>query len=515
MDTQRMRSFGLPMLAIAVCTLGSTSVRAESIQAVIRLKETVSMEKLAQSVTDPTSPRYRSYYTPEEIKNLAGPSDADYSSLINQLQSEGVQIVKESPTHLFITVRADRSYLAALPSRSISASIEVANVNGLQKSQARTPRYAFPQKTGTLSSHAVADFTGMTPDQIHSLYGFNTIYKAGFTGKGQHISIATYDGFYVQDVQDYYTKNKLSPGPTVDQVTFNGTPAFDAGSAAETQTDAEFSGMIAQGASIHVFASAENSDAGELAMFTAILDDNRAQVVNYSWGSCEATVDASHKTDMDAVYARAVAQGVNIMVASGDSGSDCAGDGSNSPDWPASNPNVVAIGGTSITNVTATTLAETAWGDGTPTDGASGGGISALYTVPSYQSALGAATTFRSYPDVSFNADPNSGQPTWLHYDPSTGAASAKAQYVVIGGTSIAAPQWSGFLALVGEARGAGKPLGFLNPSVYGQYANQAKYFNDITSGSNGLYSAATGWDAVTGLGSMKADVLFSYLSQI
>jgi kumamolisin len=496
MDTQRMRSFGLPTLMIAVCTLGATSVRAESIQAVIRLNETVSMQKLAQSVTDPTSPRYRSYYTPEEIKTIAGPSDADYNSLIEQLKSEGVEIVKESPTHLFITVRAERSYLA--------------NVNGLQKSAVRKPHYAFAKAT-----HATPVFAGMTPDQIHSLYGFNDIYKQGFTGKGQHISIATYDGFYVKDVQDYYTKNKLSPGPTVDQVTFNGTPTFNAGSAAETQTDAEFSGMIAPGASIHVFASAENSDAGELAVFTAILDDNRAQVVNYSWGACETNVAAAHRTDMDAVFARAVAQGVNIMVASGDSGSDGCGDGTTAADFPASNPNVVAVGGTSISDVTATTLSENAWGDGNPQDGASGGGISTLYTVPTYQQTLGASVTNRQFPDVAFNADPASGEPTWIHYDVTTGDASKDANYVVIGGTSIAAPQWAGYLALVGEARGAGKPLGYLNPTVYGQSANQSTYFNDITSGSNGAYTAAAGWDAVTGYGSMKAAALFTYLSQI
>src|ERR1700675_1627840 len=99
-------------------------------------------------------------------------------------------------------------------------------------------------------------------------------------------------------------------------------------SAGETELDAEFSGMIAPGASIHVFASSQNSDAGELAMFTAILDDNRAKVVNYSWGSCDNQVSSSHQADMDKVFARAVAQGVNILNASGDSGSDCVGDGS-------------------------------------------------------------------------------------------------------------------------------------------------------------------------------------------
>jgi kumamolisin len=507
MNTQRLRFLGLPLVAVAVTTFGAASVHAETLQVVLRLKEKVSMQDLAKSVTDPTSARYQDFYSPEEIRQISGPSDSDYNSLINQLQSEGVQIIKESPTHLFITVRADRSYLQSLKGRLVSA---VESVNGLQKSAMRKPHTRF---LGA-QTHASTGFTGFTPAQIHTLYGFDTIYSAGITGKGQDISIATYDGFYIKDVQQYYTMNKLSPGPTVDQVTFNGTPTYNADSAAETQTDAEFSGMIAQGASIHVFASAENSDAGELAMFTAIVDDNRAKVVNYSWGTCEANVDPGHKTDMDAVFARAVAQGINITVASGDSGSDCAGDGTNNPDFPASNPNVVAVGGNTLIDTNGV-ASETAWGlTATNTSGASGGGISTLYATPAYQSMLGSEVAKgRGYPDVSFNADPNSGQPTWVHYDPSTGGPSKTAQYVVIGGTSIAAPQWAGFLALVGEARASGKTLGFLNPSIYN--SNAAANFNDVTSGTNGLYTAHTGWDAVTGIGSMKASELLNYLRSL
>jgi kumamolisin len=82
----------------------------------------------------------------------------------------------------------------------------------------------------------------------------------------------------------------------------------------------------------------------------------------------------------------------------------------------------------------------------------------------------------------------------------------------VAGGTSIAAPQWSGFLALVGEARGD-KPLGFLNPIIYGMSDTaRVSALHDITSGSNGAYSAGAGFDAVTGLGSMRGDMLFDFL---
>jgi kumamolisin len=285
----------------------------------------------------------------------------------------------------------------------------------------------------------------------------------------------------------------------VDKVNFNGTATLNDGSAMETELDAEFSGMVAPAAQIHVFTSADNSDAGEEAMFTAILDDNRAQVVNYSWGSCEQGVDPGHRTAMQNIFARAVAQGVNIMVASGDSGSSCDGSGNTIAGFQPSMPYVVAVGGTTLPS--GLSGPETGWSG-------SGGGISTVYATPSWQKGIGAAFTMRSYPDVAYNADPSSGQPLWAH---ANGVGSA-ASYIVVGGTSIAAPQWSGFLALVGQARG-GKALGYLNPILYGLSSDaQAGVLSDVTSGSNGAYKAGPGFDAVTGLGSMKGPALLTLL---
>ncbi|MGZ3690362.1 MAG: S53 family peptidase, partial [Pseudobdellovibrio sp.] len=343
-----------------------------------------------------------------------------------------------------------------------------------------------------------AGIPGVAQATIKSAYGFAPIYKAGITGQGQHIAIATYDGFHVDIVRKFYTLSKLTPTPTVDQVAFNGDAKFDENSAVETSLDAEFAGMMAPGASVHVFASAENSDAGELAMFTAILDDNRAQVVNYSWGSCEVGLDPNHSADMAKVFARAVAQGVNILVASGDSGSDSCQNNTVAADWPAANPNVVAVGGTRFSQ-TGGKLSETGW------DG-SGGGISALWELPTYQANLGGNYTKRSYPDVAFNADPASGQAVYAE-------SNGKAGWFVIGGTSMAAPQWSGFMALVGEARAKASkaPVGFINPIIYSlSAADSAATFNDVTSGSNGAFTSAAGWDAVTGLGSMNASPLLN-----
>jgi len=280
----------------------------------------------------------------------------------------------------------------------------------------------------------------------------------------------------------------------------------------ETSLDAEFSGMIAPGAAVHIYTSAANDDGGELAMFTRILDDGIAPVVNYSWGGCEAEMNSGHGADMNKVFARAVAQGVNITVASGDNGSNSCGagtpqaQGQNLPtvdaDWPAANPYVVAVGGTSISQVGGK-YKETAWTG-------SGGGISKIWAKPAYQNGMTSAS-MRAYPDVSFNADPKaSGEPVFVIYKGQQGWAP-------IGGTSMAAPQWAGLLTLINAAREKhGKArIGFLNPLLYGMKSNVYTVIRDITSGTNGAFKASTGYDEVTGLGSPKADNLFTALVQM
>ena len=389
----------------------------------------------------------------------------------------------------------------------------VESVSGLDQTRKSKPRYqmmAGSSPKATTGSISQAD--------IKKNYGFNPLYAKGLSGKGQHIAIATYDGFHLDDVNGFFKQSNISPAPKVDVVSFNGVAPINEDSAVETQLDTEFSGMIAPGAQIHVFASSQNSDAGELALFTSILDDNRAKVVNYSWGTCENNVTPAHKSDMDKVYARAVAQGVNIMVASGDSGaSGCQNSTKKVAGWPATEPYAVAVGGTSYALNSAGKLSETAW-SGSGSAGGSGGGISKLYALPSYQNNFQSPYSKRSIPDVAFNANPSTGQLVWTscQADPTTGACKhGTAHWMNIGGTSMAAPQWSGFMALVNESRAsAGKAaLGFLNPIIYGVTASvRASVFHDVTSGNNG-YKAGSGWDAVTGWGSMQADAMLAYLS--
>jgi kumamolisin len=209
---------------------------------------------------------------------------------------------------------------------------------------------------------------------------------------------------------------------------------------------------------------------------------------------------------MDQAIADAAALGVTVCAAAGDSGS---GDGQSGThvDFPASSPHALACGGTSLRGSAGTGVisSETVWNDG-GSGGATGGGVSDAFGLPSWQTGAGvparagaAAGTAagRGVPDVAGDADPVTGY-----------QVRVDGQSMVVGGTSAVAPLWSALIARL--AQSAGKRFGLLQPQLYAGVTagTAAPGFRDITSGSNGAYSAGPGWDACTGLGSPDGSTL-------
>ncbi|MGZ4349835.1 MAG: S53 family peptidase, partial [Solirubrobacteraceae bacterium] len=201
---------------------------------------------------------------------------------------------------------------------------------------------------------------------------------------------------------------------------------------------------------------------------------------------------------MEQILTEAGGLGVTVTVAAGDNGSaDAVTDGQQHTDFPASAPHALGCGGTSLQASGATIQSETVWND--PGDGATGGGVSRQFPLPSYQSSAGVPVnvdtqaTGRGVPDVSGNADPQTGYR--IRVD---GAEQT------IGGTSAVAPLWAGLIARLNEKLGSA--LGFAQPVLYPLLGTAS--FHDITSGDNGSYSAGPGWDACTGLGSPDGTAL-------
>jgi kumamolisin len=212
---------------------------------------------------------------------------------------------------------------------------------------------------------------------------------------------------------------------------------------------------------------------------------------------------------LDQAFQDAATVGVTVLAAAGDSGSsDGVNDGLAHVDFPASSQYVLGCGGTQLTSSTVGTISsEVVWND-QPTGGATGGGISDVYSLPSWQdkadvppSANPGGQAGRGVPDVAGDADPSTGY-----------TIRVDGQTITVGGTSAVAPLWGGLLARFNQK--LGKPMGFLNPQIYGLLPSpDASDFRDIVSGNNGAYKAGPGWDACSGWGSPHGAQLLPALS--
>ncbi|MDQ1474486.1 MAG: kumamolisin [Bryobacterales bacterium] len=361
----------------------------------------------------------------------------------------------------------------------------------------------FRRLIGRVGPRAAGD-TSYTPNTVGKLYGF----PAASTGLGQTVAIIELGGGYkTADLTAYFTRLGIKP-PSVTAVAVDGgvnKPVGDPNSAdGEVLLDIEVVGAVAPKAKMVVY-FAPNTDQGFLdAITTAVHDKVRnPSVISISWGAAEsAWTDQSLKA-FDQAFQDAGLLGVSVCCASGDDGSaDGVTDGAAHVDFPSSSPNVLACGGTRLESTGGKITNETVWNHGIG-NGATGGGVSEKFALPSYQAKAGVPVSVnpthfkgRGVPDVAGDADPATGY-----------QIRVDGKDAVFGGTSAVAPLWAGLIALLNEK--SKKPAGFINPALYKALG---KGFNDITSGNNGAYGAGVGWDACTGLGSPSGAALFAAL---
>ena len=346
--------------------------------------------------------------------------------------------------------------------------------------------------------------TSFTPPQVAALYHF----PSGATGAGQTIGIIELGGGYrAADLKAYFAGLGVAL-PSIAAVSVDGArnaPIGDPGSAdGEVLLDIEIAGAIAPGVRIAVY-FAPNTDRGFLDAITTAVHDTvrKPAAISISWGGPESTWTGQSLTAMDQAFQDAAALGVTVCCSSGDNGSsDGVSDGRAHVDFPASSPHALACGGTHIVDTNGTLSSETVWNGGAG-GGATGGGVSDVFALPSFQQSSHVPVSVnpshfkgRGVPDVAGNADPATGFK--VHVD---------GQDVVFGGTSAVSPLWAALVALLNQRRGA--PLGYLNPLLY---PVGTKVCRDITSGNNGAYKAAAGWDPCTGFGSPNGSGLITSL---
>ena len=354
---------------------------------------------------------------------------------------------------------------------------------------------------------ARASGTSYSPIDVATLYGL----PSGSEATGETIGIIELGGGYrTADLQAYF-KSLGRPAPKVTTVSVDqgkNQPSTADGADGEVMLDIEVASAVAPGAGIVVY-FAPNTDQGFIdAIATAVHDTiNKPSVISISWGGPESSWTQQALNALDQACQSAAAIGVTIVVACGDNGSTDGGTGNN-VDFPASSPHVLACGGTRLVGANGTITSETVWNELSRNEGATGGGVSAYWAKPSWQSTanvpapsgngLFGQTGGRGVPDVCGNADPATGYTTRVD-----------GQTLVIGGTSAVAPLWSGVIAVANAQNRAA--AGFLNPLIYAGKAKPG--FRDITEGSNGAFQAGPGWDACTGLGSPNLPGLLALLA--
>ena len=347
------------------------------------------------------------------------------------------------------------------------------------------------------------------PTQVATLYQF----PPNTTGKGETIGIIELGGGYAdQDLSTYFSNLGISPVPQVSSVSVDGgqnSPSGDPNSAdGEVALDIEIAGAVAPSANQKVF-FAPNTDQGFLDAISSAVHDPDVSLISISWGQAESGWTAQALKSFDQAFQSAALMGKTVFAAAGDNGSsDGVNDGKNHVDFPASSPNVVACGGTTLiaSSDNSSITSETVWNEQTQGLGATGGGVSDSFPLPDYQKSANVPPPAnpnggRGVPDVAGDADPVTG------YNVLVDGSST-----VSGGTSAVAPLYAGLFARINEALvSAGKPrAGFVNAQLY----QSASAFNDITSGNNGSFSAGPGWDPTTGLGSPDGVQLLAALRQ-
>jgi kumamolisin len=461
--------------------------------------------------------------TTAELAASYGATDGDVALVRSVLAEHGVDVVDVHSGARSVTVAGPAEALCAAFGTTL-ARVSSSFDGGRVDHRHREGRLSVPAELdGVVSAvlglddrpqarsylrRAAASATGRsyTPPQLGAVYRF----PEGTDGSGQVIAILELGGGYAQSDLDAYFRSLGVPAPQVRAVGVDGganQPGQDSGADTEVLLDIEVAGALAPGADIAVY-FAPNTDRGFLdALSAAVHATPTPTAVSISWGQSEDSWTAQSRTAMDRAMADAAALGVTVCVAAGDWGS-ADGQQDNQPhvDFPAASPNALACGGTTLDADPATgrVSSEVVWSS--PDGSATGGGVSRVFPLPSWQSgvdvpARSGGGSGRGVPDLAAVADPATGYQVLVD-----------GKSTVVGGTSAVAPLVAALTCRL--AQGAGRRFGLLQPALYGtaRAGQAAPGFRDISSGSNGAYSAGAGWDPCTGLGAALGEDLLGRL---
>jgi hypothetical protein len=329
-------------------------------------------------------------------------------------------------------------------------------------------------KTNTAFSH-------FNTTEIANIYNF----PSG-NGSSQRIGIVQLGGMFVEaDLNQYFLLLGLGTPPTINIVYVDGAVQVDTSDSVEVALDVQIIASLVPNATITIYFGV-NSFQGFYNCIREAGENN--DIVSVSWGTDEIFVNNTYKTNYKNLF-DSLSSSCVILIASGDNGSTGIHGVGNNVGFPASVPSCVSCGGTTLLWNGTSIQSETVWNG-------SGGGYSTYYTRPIYQNSI-VTNSYRGVPDVSGNADPNTGY--LIIYDGNN---------YVVGGTSAVAPLYAALIARINQ--NISTKIYQVNNILY-NISNLSYY--DVRTGNNGAYSASIGWDASTGLGRPDGTTLMNNIS--
>ena len=528
----------LPVVSQSMPALSiSKSPVASALEVAISLKprDLAGLQAFADVVSDPKSPQYRHFISPEEVGNRYGASPRDINAAKEFLKSGGLTITHVGRNGLTIAATGTQAQVESLFGTTIG-NFQVSDSSGSVSYRANVTALNVPstlvnkiQSIDGVESYTRPQVRGtsLTPSMTRNLYGLSTLFSGGFTGAGRTIGISSWDGFKLSNGNAFISQYGL-PTPAGGamsnvSVVHVGTGTQNGTAQGEGDLDFQMIRAVAPLANIVIY----DGTGGNLpTVLSTEASANVADVIteSYGWNVTAATAATCHTQHLSMT-----ATGITYMAASGDSGTTLG-----PYDYPDYDPEVLSVGGTiATTDANGNRVTETSWGK-SGTNGGGGGWCtstaangSTFNVHPSWQVGTGvpASTTVnkRLVPDVALHASGANGfNSPYAYY------AFYNGSLTQFSGTSAASPTFAAGLAVCEQktfsVKGVAR-LGRLQDKIYSQNGRSDVWFDVKTGSSIGnlpssgggslnrkAANPAAGWDFATGWGSINFNAFYSTL---
>ena len=512
-----------------------------------------ALAELIRAQQDIGSPYYHQWLIPKAFGERFGIAQADLDQVTNWLQAHGLEVDDVPPSRRTIVfsgtvasveaafhttmrqyrVQGEPHYAnAADPEIPLALAGVVSGVVSLHDFRS-APQLVGAQPDYTLPNGAHL----LMPQDWDTIYDVSPLYGQGLDGTGQSIAVLGRVDVALSDVRAFRGNAGL-PANDPQMIVNGADPGFpDCVDETEAALDVEWAGAIARNAKVLFVTSKSGTTDGINLSAQYAVNNNVAPIVTLSYGICEAGSASAGSEFWNGLWAQAVLQGMSVFISAGDSGAAGCDDPTlktatqgRAVNAICSTPYTTCVGGTqfddgytpqlywSATNGSGMSsvlsyIPESTWNESGWSGGlwATGGGASAIYSKPAWQTAPGVpADGMRDVPDVALHSSIQDAYVIQIQGKP-----------FYVAGTSAATPSLASVMALV--MQNTGTALGNVNPVLYGLAnlqlsAGGAAVFHDIAKGNNGVpgvvgYGAGPGYDLATGLGSIDASVLVSHWS--